>query len=117
MYWDCARARSLVFVAEMRAHDTCFQIFKRAQVFDNIAAGIVEEQLAVLGAPDRDNPFELIAILEQIVDGLSDAAARDNRDLWARRLFLFLLGHRFADPLPAGEKAWPTIPLRNGAPL
>ena len=65
----------------MRAHDTRFQVFQRAQVFDDVAAGVVEEQLAVLGAPDRDNPFELIAILEQIVDGLSDAAARNS---WTR---------------------------------
>src|SRR5258708_24460171 len=99
----------------MRAHDTRFQVFQRAQVFDDIAAGVVEEQLAVLGAPDRDNPFELIAILEQIVDGLSDAAARNDRNLWARRLFLFLLGHRFADPLPAGKKATLTTPIRTWA--
>jgi hypothetical protein len=87
--------RSLVFVAEMRAHDTRLQVFQRAQVFDDVAAGVVEEQLAVLGAPNRDNPFEFIAILEQIVDGLSDATARDDGNLRTRRLLLFLVGQRF----------------------
>ena len=58
----------------MRAHYARLQIFERAQILDDIAPGIVEEQLAILGAADRDNPFEFIAILEQIVDGLSNAA-------------------------------------------
>ena len=92
---EAMRREADVFVAEVRAHDTRFQIFQRAQVFDDIAAGIIKEQFAVLGASDRDDPFELIAILEQIIDGLSDATARDDGNFWARRLFLFLLGHRF----------------------
>ena len=89
----------------MSAHDARLEVLQRPKILDDIAAGVVEEQFSVLRPADRDYPFELIAILEQIIDGLSYAASRDDGDLWARRLFLFLLGHRFADPLPDGERS------------
>src|SRR5207245_2872213 len=73
-----------VFVAEMRADDPSLQIFQRAQVFDDIAAGVIEKKLTVLGAADRDNPFEVIAVFEQIVDSLGNATARDDRDFGTR---------------------------------
>jgi hypothetical protein len=68
------RGRELfVLVAEVGAHDSCLQIFKRAKVFDNIAAGVVEKKLAVLGAADGDDPLEIVPVFKEIVDGLGDA--------------------------------------------
>src|SRR5712691_7461774 len=88
----------------MGADDARLQVLESAQVLNDIAAGIVEEQLAVLGAPHSDDPFEVVAILEQIVDGLRHATARNDRNLRAWLLFLFLLGHRF-NSVPGGKIA------------
>src|SRR5208282_3625048 len=37
-----------VLVAEVGAHDSRLQVLERAEVLDDVAAGVVEEQLAVL---------------------------------------------------------------------
>jgi hypothetical protein len=71
----------LVFVAEMRADNPCLQVLESPQVFDDIPAGVIEEEFAILGAPDRDNPFEIVAVFEQIIDGLGNAPTRNNRNL------------------------------------
>jgi hypothetical protein len=79
----------------MGANNPRLQVLERAEVFHNVAASIVEEQLAALGASDRYDPFEIVAIFKQIVDRLSHTATGDYRYLRPRLLFLFLLGHRF----------------------
>jgi hypothetical protein len=76
--------RLFVFVAEVCAHDTCLQVFKRAKVLNDVAAGVIEEQFAILRTPDSDNPFEIVAVFEQIIDGLGNATAWDDRDFWTR---------------------------------
>ena len=72
----------------MSSHDPGFQIFEGAEIFDDVAAGIVEEQLTVLGTADSNDSFEIIPIFEQVVDSLSHAASGDDRDFWTRCLFL-----------------------------
>jgi len=79
-----ASARGLlVFVAEMGADYPRLKVLESPQVFDDIAAGVIEEKFAILGAPDRDYPFEVIAIFEQVIDGLGNAPTRNYRDLGA----------------------------------
>ena len=73
-----------VLVAEVGPHDTRLQVFKCPQVFDDVAASIIEEQFAILGAPDRDNPFKIVPVFKQIIDGLGNATAGDYRDFGAR---------------------------------
>src|SRR5215470_2921743 len=81
-----SRAPLLRLVAEVCARDPLLQVLERAEVFDDVAAGVVEEDLAVLVAPDRDQPFEIVAIFEEVVDRLADAAPRDDRDFGPRGL-------------------------------
>src|SRR6266436_2668689 len=49
--------------------------------FYDTGGDIVEKQLAVLGTANRDEPFEIVPVLKQIIDGLGNATARDDRDL------------------------------------
>src|ERR1700730_8213087 len=74
----------LVFVAEMGAHDTCFQVLKRAKVLDDVAASVIKEQFAIFGAPDSNNPFKIVSVFQQVIDSLGNATARDDRDFLAR---------------------------------
>src|SRR5262249_14840540 len=78
------RERSLRLVAEVGAGDALLQILGGAEVLDDVAARVVEEDIAVLVAADGAQPLEIVPILEQIVDGLRDAAPGDDRDLGAR---------------------------------
>src|SRR5262245_3145287 len=90
------RMRAALFglFSKMGAGDAFLQILERAQVLDDVAAGIIEEDLAVLVAPYRDQPIELVAILEQVVDGLGDPAPRYDGDLGLEGLLL--LCHQFS---------------------
>ncbi len=87
-----------VFVAEVRAYDARLQVFQGAQILDDVTAGVIEEQLAILGAADRDYPFEIIPIFEQIVDGLRHSPTRNYRDLWTGELFFSCLGIALIQP-------------------
>lgn len=73
-----------VFVAEVGSYDARLQVFKRTQVLDDITPGIVEEQLAVLGPSDCNDPFKIVAVFKQIIDRLGNAPAGNNRDFWTR---------------------------------
>src|ERR1700737_2168635 len=74
-------ANLFVLVAEMSAHDARLEILERAQILDDIAAGIVEKQLTIFRAADCDYPLEIVPVLQQIIDGLRHAATRDDGDL------------------------------------
>src|SRR5262249_17440408 len=78
-------APSVRLVPEVRARDALLQVLERTQVLDDVAAGVVEEDLAVLVGPAGDQPPEVRAVLEQIVDGLRDATSRNDGDLRSRR--------------------------------
>jgi hypothetical protein len=82
-----------VLVAEVGSHYACLQVFERAEVFDDVAAGIIKKQLTIFSAPDCDNPFKIVPVLKQIIDSLGNATAWDNRDF--RTGYFFLLRHRF----------------------
>src|SRR5258708_38043332 len=77
----------------MSAHAPRLKIRGGAEVPDDTPAGVIEEQLAILGAAHRDYPFEVVTVLEQIVDCLRDPTARNYRNLRPWEFFLFLLGH------------------------
>src|SRR4030095_475034 len=68
----------ILFVPEVSARYPLLQVLERPEVLHDVAAGVVEEDLAVLVPADRHQPLEVIAILEQIVDGLSHAATGDD---------------------------------------
>ena len=78
-----------VDISEVGPRDALLQILERSKVLDDIATGVVEEDLPVLVSADRHEPLELVTILEEIVDRLSNSPARDDRDLGLRRFFLF----------------------------
>src|SRR6516165_7531930 len=63
------RGGSLRLVAEVGAGDAFLQVLEGAEVLDDVAARVVEEDLAVLVAADGDQPLEIVPVLEQIVDG------------------------------------------------
>src|SRR5207249_6738402 len=86
----------LRLVAEVGARDALLQVLERPEVFDDVAPGVVEEDLATLVPADGHEPLEVVPILEEVVDGLAHPAARDDRDLGAGRL-LVLFGHRRHD--------------------
>jgi len=78
------RGGLFVLVAEVRSNNPRFEVFERAQIFNDIAPGIVEKQLAIFGATDRDNPFQIVAIFKQVIDRLGHASARDDRNFRSR---------------------------------
>src|SRR5215470_8666007 len=100
----------------MRAHDARLQVLERAQILNDVTAGIIEEQFPVLGPADRDDPFEIVAVLKQIVDGLSHSPARNDRNLRTGELFLFLFRHRFAFTLWREGPGRPCTYIKNGPP-
>src|SRR4029453_4376801 len=67
----------VLLVAEVSARDALLQVLERPEVLDDVAAGVVEEDLAVLVPADRHQPLEVIAILEQIVDEIGRASCRE----------------------------------------
>src|SRR5262245_46597936 len=74
--------------AEVRPSDAFFQVLERAEILDDVAAGVVEEDLAFLIATHGDQPVELVSVLEQVVDGLRNPSARYDGDLWLKSLLL-----------------------------
>src|SRR5207245_3032438 len=96
------RESLLRLVAEVGVRDALLQLLVRPECFDDVAARIVEEDLAALVPADRHEPLEVVAVLEEIVDGLADPAAGDDRDLGAGRL-LVLFGHRRHDLRGRGD--------------
>src|SRR5215469_1433257 len=100
----------------MRAHDSRLQIFQRAEILDDVAASVIEEQLAVLRTPDRDDPFEVVPVLKQIVDCLCHPAARDDSNLWPWELFLFLLCWHLPDQPSGGRMRGAITPNRLRMP-
>jgi hypothetical protein len=48
---------------------------------NDVAAGVVEENVALAIAADGDEPFQLVAIFQEIVDRLVGSLARDDGDL------------------------------------
>src|SRR5580704_8193944 len=103
-----------VFVAEMSAHDARLQVLQSAQILDDVAASVIEEQFPILGAADRNDPFEIVPIFQQIIDGLRNSATRNYCDLRSGELFLFLFGHRLLI-VPSGGKVRerPALTLRT----
>ena len=104
---------SLVLVAEMRPHDARLEIFESAKILDDIAAGIIKEQLAIFGATDGNDPFQIVAVFKQVVNRLSNATTRDDSDSRSRQFFL--LRHRFGKYL--GREGAETSSPRLGTPL
>src|SRR5215468_9200159 len=80
------------FVAEVSPGDALLQVLERAQILDDVTARVVEEDLSVLVAADGDQPLEVVAVFEQVVDGLGDPAPGDDGHLRTRRT-LRLLRH------------------------
>ena len=76
-----------------------FKVLERAEILDDVAAGVIEEQLAVLRAADRDDPFEIVPVFKQIIDGLRHPAARDNRNLRPGSFSFSCLGIFLINPL------------------
>src|SRR5690242_8266672 len=97
----------------MRAGDALFQVLERPEVLDDVAAGVVEEDLAVFVATDRHQPLEVVTILEQVVDGLADAPARDDRDLGTRGLLALLRRHRRRSSRCAAARSRSPAPERT----
>src|SRR4029453_8530266 len=87
-----AAAPLLGLVAEVRPGDALLQVLECAEILDDVAARVVEEDLALLVAAAGAKPLEVVAILEQVVDGLGDAPPGNDGDLRARGP-LRLLGH------------------------
>src|SRR5262249_27624226 len=102
----------LRLVAEVCAGDPLLQVLEGAEVLDDVAAGVVEEDPAVLVAADRHQPLEVVAVLEEVVDGLADPPARDDRDLGSGGL-LALLRHCTAVLPGARERALAPTPART----
>src|SRR5215470_12680208 len=83
----------LLFIdlAKIVSQNSFLDIRKSAQILNDVPACVVEEEIALVIAADGDEPLQLIAILEQIVNRLVSAFAGDNRDF--RVGGLFGLGH------------------------
>src|SRR5262249_54508854 len=75
---------SVRLVPEVCPGDPLLQGLESPEGLDDVAARVVEENLPVLVSADRDQPLEIVAVLEQIVDGLRDAASGDDGDLRSR---------------------------------
>src|ERR1051325_11278116 len=74
----------------MRSGDALLQVFQCAQIFDDITAGVVKENLSVFVAPHRYQPIELVPIFEQIVDRLRHPFAWNDDDLGFQELLLMV---------------------------
>ena len=68
----------------MSARDAFLEIVQGAQVLDDVATGVVEENLAVLVTADRHQPLKLVAVLKQLVYRLRNTLTRQDGYLGAR---------------------------------
>ena len=62
----------------MRPDDAFLDVFQRAEIFDDVAAGVVEENIAVLVPANGHQPFQFVTVFQQVVDRLVGAFAGDN---------------------------------------
>jgi len=77
--------RLLGLLSEVRPSDAFLEVLERTEVLDDVSSGVVEKYFAAFVAPYCDEPVEVVAILNQVVDGLRNAFARDDRNLWLQR--------------------------------
>jgi hypothetical protein len=89
-----ASAALFIRFAEVISQDSFFNVGNGAQVLNDIAAGIVKENVALFISSDRDEPFEFVTIFQEIIDRLVRSFAGDNSHF--RVYGLFRLGHEGA---------------------
>src|SRR6185369_10851124 len=64
--------------AEIIPHDSFFDIFDGSEILDDVAAGVVEKDIAFVVAANGDQPLQLVSVFEQIIDRLVGAFAGDD---------------------------------------
>jgi hypothetical protein len=82
---DFSRARPrgtilVVYFAEVVSENSLFDVFESPKIVNDVAAGVVEKDVALFIPAYGDKPLQMLAVFQQIIDDLIGSFLTDDGD-------------------------------------